>query len=273
MFDKSDPKNLGRPEYFSLEDHIKAVEGLIKSDEIEMAFKLLDMVPAWYRENYPKELTRIKKILYENIYSPMTYVNDEEEASYTKDKTIAQVESGYCFPRLDLLKTLVKDLNSDGHKPWVFELSTSHGPIPLGLAQAGCNFNFFAKNFNQGALSKVIEWLGPEVWSRGPGVDQKTIFVNFESLEHAHREEDVRDDYYKLGIDFDYILLSVPYGCLGNGLPDWKTRRLGHLRGYTKKDFHDLAVSFFGPTYRWEMVVSHSLVLMGEKNVEKEVRE
>lgn len=267
MFDKNDPANLGRPEFFSLDDHIKAVEGLIKSDEIEMAFKLLDMVPAWHRENYPKELTEIKKTLWQNLYSPMTYVNDADEAAYTYQQVVEQVNSGYCYPRLDLLKQLVLNLNAKGECPWIFELSTSHGPIPVGLKEGGAQFEFFAKNFNQGALHKVREWLGPGIWTDTipyPWPGQKSIFVNFESLEHAHREEDVRDDYYKLGIPFDFIFLSVPYGCLGHGLPNWATRRLGHLRGYTKKEFCDLAQSFFSG-YSWELTVSHSLVLVGKK--------
>lgn len=262
-FDLNDPKFLGRPRYFSLDSHIKAVESLIKSDEIVMAFKLCDMVPAWHRENYPIELTRIKKILYENLYAPSDYASDIEEASYTKERALEQVENGYVYPRADLLIELVDRLT---HKPWVFELSTSHGVMPLALAKAGCKFHFFAKNFNQAALAKVIEWLGPEVWQpRGPGPDQKSIFVNTECLEHAYRQEDIKQEFYKLGIDFDYILLSVPYGTLGHGLPNWQTRRLGHIRTYTQKEFYELATSFF-PGYEWKLIVSNSLVLIGSKN-------
>lgn len=264
-FDQADPKNLGRPLYWSLEDHVKAAEGLIKADEIEMAFKFLDMVPAWYRENYPPELMKIKKILWENLYSPMTYVNDEEEASYTKEKAEAQFLTPYTHPRAEVLLDLVQKLNADGKRPWIFELSTSHGLLPLGLAKHGARFDFFAKNFNQAALAKVIEWLGPDVWKpRGPGIDQPTIFINTECLEHAYREEDIRDDYYKMAIDFDYILLSVPYGCLGGGLDNWKTRRLGHIRGYTKDEFLSLAQRFF-PQRAWKMIVANSQVLIGKK--------
>ena len=269
-FDRNDPKNLGRPLYFNLRNHIVAVVQLICSDEIEMAFKLLDMVPAWYRENYPTQLTEIKKTLYQNLYSPMTYVNDADEAAYTYEQVVEQVRVGYCFPRLDILKQLVFKLNQDGEWPWIFELSTSHGPIPIGLKEEGYRFDFFAKNLNQGALFKVKDWMRDH-WVEKPKDGQPKIFVNFESLEHAHRMEDVRDEYYKLGVSFDYIFLSVPLGCLGNGLPDWSTRRLGHIRGFTKKEFADLAVSFF-PGFSWEMTVSHSLVLVGRKNVEKEAK-
>lgn len=262
-FDREDPKNLGRSLHFSLTDHIKAVESLIKSDEIEMAFKLLDMVPAWERENYPIALTEIKNTLWQNLYSPMTYVNDEDEAAYTYQQVVDQVNSGYCYPRLDILKALVLNLNAQGWKPWVFELSTSHGPIPIGLKEAGAQFDFYSKNFNQAALAKVIEWMGPS-WQPSPVLTQKTIFVNFECLEHAFRVEDIRDDYYKLGIGFDDILLSVPHGTLGGGLPNWETRRLGHVRTYNLKEFSALAMDYF-PGYTWKAWPNVSIVLHGTR--------
>jgi len=267
MFDQNDPKNLGRSLYFSLEDHIKCVESLIRSDEIEMAFKLLDMVPAWERENYPKELLEIKAKLYKNLYSPMTYVNDEEEADYTYEKVVEQVSRGYCYPRLDILQHLVRELNENGEIPWIFELSTSHGPIPIGLKLADAKFSFFAKNFNQAALTKVKEWMG-SYWEESPPKDVPKyvpkIFVNFESMEHAYRQEDVKNDFYKLGVDFDHILLSVPNGTLGGGLPNWDSRRLGHLRTYTVKEFSNLAMSYF-PGYSWKAWPSVSIVLHGTR--------
>ena len=264
MFDQMDPGNLGRPLYFDIEIYRKAVEGMICADEIEFALEMIRRVPAWYREHPDPELERMKKILYENLYSPMTYVNDEEEAGYTREKAEAQWGTAYTHPRAEVLFDLVTKLNNEGKKPWLFELSTSHGLLPLGLAKAGANFHFFAKNFNQAALAKVIEWLGPEVWCpRGPGPDQPTIFMNTECLEHAYREEDILNEYYKLGVNFDYILLSVPYGCLGNGLPNWRSRRLGHIRGYTKDEFLSLAQRFF-PKREWKMIVANSMVVIGK---------
>lgn len=267
MFDQSDPQNLGRPLYWSLDEHIRAIEGMIKADELEIAFRMCDEIPAWYRENYPAELTEIKQTLYTNLYSPMTYASDIDEASYTYAQVVEQVARGYCYPRLDILKELIQSMNKQGKKPWLFELSTSHGPIPIGLKESGCEFDFCAKNFNQAALQKVRSWLD-SIWLDAPVAGQPTIFINFESLEHAYRQEDVKNDFYKLGLDFDHILLSVPNGCLGGGLENWRTRRLGHLRGYTLKEFSDLAQSFF-KGYEWRCWPSVSLVLHGARVREK----
>lgn len=269
QFDRTDPKNLGRSLYFSLDKWIEAVEMLIRSDEILMAIEVLAKVPSWHREDpaSQKKLHEIKTTLFRQAYDSMEYANDPDEAGYTRAEAERQFFSSYAFPRGEILLEEVNKLNRDGKTPWVFELSTSHGLLPLGLAKANCKFNFCAKNLNQAALVKVKDWLGPEIWQEKPKQGQPTLFINTECLEHAAREEDIEHNYYKLGIDFDTILLSVPYGVLGGGLPDWRTRRLGHIRTYTKQDFLNLAHRFF-PNRQWEMCVSHSLVVIGRKMVQ-----
>jgi len=259
-FDPHDPKFLGYPLYFDIDHYIKAVEGMICADEIEFAFEMIDRVPAWYRENPHPELVRMKKILYENLYDCYDYGSDAEEAGWTKEDAEKQFLTAYTHPRGEVLLDLVDHLNC----PWICELSTSHGLLPLGLAREKRKFHFFGKNLNHPALEKLKGWLGPEIWREYPAVDQKTIFVFTEALEHSYREEDLLHAYNKLAIDFDYILLSVPYGCLGGGLPNWRTRRLGHIRGYTKDEFLSLAHRFF-PAREWRMIVANSIVLVGKR--------
>lgn len=268
-FDESLPSNMGRSLYFDLDKHIEACEQLIRSDEIMMAIDMLDMVPAWHRDDLEtqKKLHEIKEILYRQSYDTMEYANDPDEASYSRENAESQFFSSYAYPRGEILLSTVNAYNKQGKTPWVFELSTSHGLLPLGLVKANAKFKFFAKNLNQAALTKVKDWLGPEVWcspAQRKHAKEPTIFVNTECLEHMAREEDLEQSYYKIGVDFDTIILSTPYGTLGGGLPDWSTRRLGHIRTYTRKDFIQLADRFF-PNRIWEMAFSHSMVLTGVK--------
>ena len=270
-FNESLPSNMGRSLYFNLDKHIEAVEQLIRSDEVMMAIKMIDMVPAWHRDDpeTQKKIHSIKQILYKQLYDTMEYASDPDEAGMTRDKGESQFFSSYAYPRAEILLSEVNRYNKLGKTPWIFELSTSHGLLPLGLAKANCKFTFCAKNLNQPALVKVKDWLA-DYWADGPtyfvtpGDDQPTIFVNTECLEHMYREEDLEQSYYKLGIDFDTIILSTPYGTLGGGLSDWQTRRLGHIRTYTKKDFIQLADRFF-PHRMWELAHSHSMVLTGRR--------
>lgn len=263
-FDLSDPKNLGRPFYFDLKLYIAAVEMMICSDEIERAFWMLDNPPAWWRENYPKELQDIKDTLYKNLYDQYQYAADEDEAGWSKEDVVQQFTSGYCFPRGEVLRDMIAHYNHEGKTPWVCELSPSHGPIPVGLQSLGLKFNFFGKNLNHAALVKLKEWL-KEIWLDSPVDGQPKVFVCCESLEHAFDEESLYRSYSKLGIDFDEIVLSVPYGCMSGGLPNWHSRQIGHIRAYTTSDILALANRFF-PGYKWKMYKHISMVLHGQRN-------
>lgn len=261
-FDRSDPTNIGRPLYWILEDHIKAIEGLIMSDELQMAMQLCDDIPAWYRKNPPKELADIKKKLYEQLYDCFDYASDFDEANWVYADIIDQCFSNYTYPRADILAEEIKKLNGEKITPWIFEISPSHGWLPLGFEAKGLSFNFFGKNLNQKALDKIKSHL--KCWAREPKPGQPKILVCFESIEHMMNPMDFVQSAHKIGVEFDQIYLSVPNGCLGGGLPDWDTRRLGHVRGWTDDEFIEFASKAF-PHYSWTIFQSHSMVLKGVK--------
>lgn len=263
-YDKYDPKNVGRPMYFSLDLFIASVEQMITSDEIQTALWMLDNPPGWYRDNYPQELIDIKNRIYQQCYDQFDYASDHDEANFTRDEIEAQCLTGYTYPRADILFEDIKKMNLDGHTPWIFEISPSHGWLPLGFAKRELKFNFFGKNLNQPALKKIKDWLPQGIWADKPQDNQTKILVCFEALEHMARPEDLPQSAHKIGIDFDRIYLSTPKYCLGGGLPDWKTRRLGHLRNWTPNEFLDFAnKSFKG--YAWTYFDSHSMVIRGER--------
>lgn len=260
-FDRNDPKNIGRPLYWRLEDHIKAIEGMIRADELQIALKMCDeLLPAWYRENPPKELEDIKKKLYQNLYSQFTYASDDEEAGISREKAESEISSGYMYPRADILMAFLRTLEEP---PFIVDFGCSHGHLPMSLQKLGFKFNYLGLGMNWRAVQKIKEWLEPGVWAGTPKPNQKTIFVCFETIEHMADENDLARGAMKLGIEFDHIFMSVPYGCLFGGLYEWE-RPLGHLRGYTKQDFINLATKTF-TGYEWKLSISHSLILEGVK--------
>lgn len=267
--DFNDPVNIGKPLFWNLRNHIIAIEQMICSDEIEIALEMFDKIPAWYREpeNYPTELKRLKKILYENLYDQYQYGSDPDEAGWKREDAEAQWGTIYTYPRAEVLREIVAGYNQKSQTPWLCEFSPSHGLLPLGLAKEGHKFHFFGKNLNQPALSKLINWLGPDIWRPdGPLPDQPSVFICCESLEHAAYPKSVYDSLMKLQVKpFDDVVLSVPYGCMSGGLSTWKTRPIGHLRGYSVGDFTKLANDYF-PGYRWKLFKSVSMVLHGQRN-------
>ncbi len=250
---------IGRPLFFSLEDHIKAVEGLIKSDELMLAMEMCDRVlPSYYRANMPKELRDIKLKLYRRIYDNVEYANDWEEAACTREFGEAQADNGYQFPRLNILEALIKELPTP---PWIFEVGMSHGNLPLSLIKHGFKFGYHGVALNSKITEKVKSWISN--WQEFPNQTQNKILYCSEVLEHASRMEDVVHSAYKIGVDFDTILLSVPLNTLGGGLEDWN-RRLGHVRCLNELEFVDFASKHW-PGYQWQLTVAPSMVLVGRK--------
>lgn len=257
---------IGRPLYWDLNKHIEAVEQMIRADEIEIAFDMLKNVPAFYRdaENYPKELAQIKKTVCKNLYDAFEYGNDDEEAGCTRAFGEDQWLSGYMFPRADIIAALIEKLNKDNKIPWIFDLGSSHGNLPLGLLKhTTCKFTYLGKSINWRIAQKVKEWAS-DVWADRPVDGQPTILFNSEVLEHTFSPMDIVISADKMGIDWDYILLSAPLACLGGGLPNYESRRLGHVRGISKKEFVDFANDNF-PGYSWQQWITPSQVILGSK--------
>lgn len=264
LFDNKDPKNIGRPLYWILSKHIEAIHGMIRADELQIALKMCDDIPGWYRENYPPELAAIKKTLYQQCYDQFDYASDFDEANWNYDDIIAQCFTNYTYPRADILAQDIKQMNAELKAPWIFEISPSHGWLPLGFAHHGLKFHFFGKNLNQKALDKIIKHLPDYIWDPRPLVTDPKILVCYESLEHSWDPNAIVQSAYKVGVTWDYIYLSTPNGTLGGGLPDWDTRRLGHVRTWTPTEFIEWANKAW-PGYTWEKFLSHSMVLKGSK--------
>ncbi len=260
-FDANDPANLGRPLFWKLEQHVAAIEGMIKADELHIALDMCDRIPAWYLEShkrYPPELQAIKDKLHARTYSQIEYATDWEEGACEREFGESQADNGYQYPRLNILEQIL----GDGVPSWIFEVGMSHGNLPLSLKKHGVKFKYHGVGMNWQIVRKVRGWI-EDVWQDLPAKGERTILYCTETLEHASREEDVLHECKKIGVDFDVILLSVPYCTLGGGLEGWD-RRLGHVRTFNTKSFIQLADRFF-PGYSWELTVHASMVLVGRK--------
>lgn len=260
-FDQKSESNVGRPLYWTLKAHIDAVEQLIRADELQMAIQLIDMVPGWWRDNFPKELIEIRNTIYRQTYDQVEYATDDEEADCPREMGEGQWTGAYCYPRAEILETLLLALKPN--MPWILDLGCSHGNLPLGLIKAGHKFRYRGIGMNHRIIEKLKSWT-KGYWEDLPQDNQIKILTCFEVIEHCMNPMDVVHTAHKVGVDFDHILLSVPMYCLGAGLPDWKTRRMGHVRTYTPKEFIDFAMKNW-PGYTWQLYKSNSMVIHGTK--------
>lgn len=264
-YDTLDQSLIGKPFYFDIDTWIQAIEMMICADEIQMALKMCDeFLPGYYRDHTPKELLDIRARLYKQLYDQFDYSSDHDEANFTREEVTAQCLSPYTFPRADILFEDIKKLNSEGMTPWIFEISPSHGWLPVGFADRGLEFDFFGKNMNGPALKKIQDWLPHGYWQEKPSDVQTKILVCFEALEHMMNPHDLTQSAHKVGVEFDRIYLSTPKYTLWGGLPNWKDRRIGHVRTWTPGEFQKFALDSF-PGYSWSLYDSPSMVLRGEK--------
>lgn len=264
-FDINSPFNIGRPFYWHLEDHIASIEQMIRADELQIAIRMCDDIPAWYRmeENYPKELDALKKNLWRQTYDLNEYCHDDEEAECTREFGEAQWDNGYMYPRAEIISSIVDQLNNMGKTPWIFDLGCSHGNLPLGLIKTNRKFTYLGQATNRRILAKVKAWTSVR-WKERPPPESPTILYCTEVIEHCFDTQSVVHSSHKIGVDFDFIVLSVPNCCLGGGLPDWRTRRIGHVRGWTPDEFLSLARSNWRG-YKWVENKTPSMVLVGQK--------
>ncbi len=261
-FDINDEKNIGRPIYWKLDVHIAAIEQMIRADELQIALKMLEAVPGWWRDHYPNELARIKSTIYRQTYDQIEYATDDEEADCPREMGESQWSGPYMYPRAEIISNLIKSLFPK--TPWIYDLGCSHGNLPLGLIKSNHNFTYCGVGMNHRIIQKLKKWTGLH-WKEKPNPNQPTILYNTEVLEHCMNPLDIVHSSYKVGVNWDYIVLSAPMYCLGGGLPDWETRRLGHVRNWTPGEFIEFANKHW-PNYAWVIYKSASMVLVGTKN-------
>lgn len=260
QFDESDPNNLGRPKYWNTNLYIAAIEMMLCADEIINALKMIEMVPGWHREHPDPRIEDLKQKIYERTYDIFEYANDDDEASCERSFGEAQWDNGYMYPRAGIISAEVKAYNDLGKTPWIFDLGCSHGNLPLGLIKTGHKFTYLGKSMNWRAGAKVKQWC-KDVWAEKPAEGQPAILFCSEVLEHCFNSHDITHAAYKVGVTYDQIHLSVPYGTMGGGLPDWN-RRLGHVRTWTISEIVEYAQQAF-PGFQWTVHKSHSMVLVG----------
>lgn len=263
-FDINDPANIGRPIHFDLNIYIQAIIGMIRADEIQEAFRMLENPPAWYRKNYPPELAAIKHALYSGLYSQIEYATDHEELDMAGrvDEAIAQWNGPYCVPRASVINEAIDEANAAGTVPFLVDLGCSHGNLPLGLKARGSKFNYLGLAMNDRVVERLKENIGSPIWAYLPLPEQEVWLVCTETLEHAMDRQSLVIDAYKPAFHYSKMFWSVPFGCLYGGLENWDSRRLGHVRTYTEKEFIEFVSSNF-PGFTWTMFFHHSMVLKG----------
>jgi len=257
-FDHNDPKNIGRPLYFNLDQYLSCVEQMISADEVEKAFWMLNNLPGWYRDHEPNAVTQLRKHLHKQLFTPIDYakVNAAHVFQGYSDQEISDFV--FSMPRALAVKNLVASLE----QPHIVEYGPGSYFIPYGLRSSGLKFSYFGEGLNIADTHNAAVAL-QDVWSHRP--NKANIFVCFEVIEHLHQPAEIYQYSLKHETGFDYICLSTPLYSWNGGNPQWHTSALGHLRTYTPAEFLAFAIKYW-PNYEWRMEKGMEIYLEGKRH-------
>lgn len=253
---------LGKPKYFDLDLYLSAVEQMICADEIKFALTMLENLPGYYRDNYPKRASNIKELIYQQCMTTQDYVNDRSELIEMSEKLhncpVGEMwKLPHFSPRGELIMNIVKELNSEGYCARIVELGPYNYWLPMGLQAQNCDFIYTPMSVNP----HVKNPYKTKVASEKP---IKDIFICFEVIEHLWNEDEVFHYFCKTQTDPDIVLISTPKYTCGGGLPNWDTRQLGHIRTWTPKEL-TLFCEKHWPELEWYFVDSAMMICIGKK--------
>lgn len=259
-FDKDDPSNIGRPNYFNVEQCLSCVEQFITCDEVETAMYILDHLPGYYRDNYPREAKMIKEQLLKRFFTTLDYAKDG------LDGTGVDVEQRKLYmlqPHGQVVLEKCKKLNELGFIPHITELGPGNYWLAHGLKENGINFTYYGPSLN-GPFESMSRAALSDIWQDRPDPGQKQIFVCFEMLEHLADTSDIYHFYVRNEVDADFLFLSTPLYAFGGGIGNWYESDLGHRRTYTPNEFHQFCLKHW-PQFKFVLYRSHVMCLAGEK--------
>jgi len=258
---------VGEIENFDISPWIKAANILTAYDDPMLALELLELLPGFYRDNIPQEVTELKQKIWMKLATPTFYANNIETSICSKEQAIATIQQ---VLRGQLVAKDVKELNDQGIIPHIFELAPGPYWLPIGLRELGLKFTYFAKSLNPETIRLAKDELGI-LWAENPPeptslYKTKNIFVAFEIIEHLHHVEDIAAEYYRYGMTADIIHISTP-NCTFDGRAsslNWFDKDLGHLRTFTPDEFSNIVLPMFHG-FSWLRHDAPVMHLRGEK--------
>lgn len=224
---------------FDVNAYLNVANQLLCADETLMALKFLDMVPGYYRRNYPKELADLKRQVMAKIATSCfyaTHVGCEVEVGEEACLSYAQTL------RAQLIIADVKRLNGINIKPHIIDMGGGENWLPVVLRDL--DFSYESAFVNWPTYEKTKYRFEKFVAKRTP--DQPVIFFACELLEHIHRHDEIRFEMERRCGKADVVIISTPKETFNPNVTDWtKIGDLGHLMTFTSNEFSDILSRIF----------------------------
>lgn len=253
---------IGSVESFDENIAVKFIESLVDGDEVERALLVLDNLPAFYRDNLPFKLFKLKQDILTSICTPHAYFSSGLDDKVRTEAAQANINS---LLRGILIQREVARYNRLGLTPHLVDMGPGEYFVPIGLSQIGMRFTYHDLAMDQNT-SKAAHPIIQEHRKEKPQDGQPLIFLGLEIIEHLPNTDDLATEALRhCGRWPDRVHLSTPCYTYDGKKKDWrKPCGLPHLRAYTPKEFLREAERIF-PNFQFEPYTSQIMSLRGQR--------
>lgn len=249
-------------ESFNVQTAIQFIEMLVEGDEVERALLVLDNLPAYYRDNPPFELVRLRQQILGAICTPHAYLSSGFDDKVRPEQAVDMMRM---HRRGQLVELEVKRYNGKGRKPHVVDFGPGEYFIGLGLKGAGYDFTYDDIAMDQNTQKVAHEHL--QAQRVEPDGEEPRVFVALEIIEHLPNELELATEALRHCDRWpERVHLSTPRYTYDGGKKDWKRKNgLPHLRAYTPFEFYEKVRRIF-PGYRWDFCSNEPILsLRGQR--------
>lgn len=237
---------------------IEAAISLIEHDECLRALKLLDNLPAYYRDYPPKEIVQLKKLIRSKVFTVQDYAENQHDAMRSEDWGKQCIEGTY---RGQILHQIVKAYNDKNVHPHVVDYGPGEWAFPLGLKKLGCQFSYRdigLSKFQHQARDYLKDYYTTK--DRGPAV-----FIATEIIEHLKDVNEIRQEFDRIDADVDYIVTSTPtYSFMIQ--KKWEKEGIGHLQAFTPAEFQQTITKMFHDQgFNWVYYQDQCMTMIGSR--------
>lgn len=253
----------GPCEFFDVTPYLELSNQLVAADEPYMALKVLDSVPGYYRDHYPKELLHQKNRIKAQLATAAFYVNNKWDMKVvTKEGALACLSG---FLRGLLIDQDVREYNKQGIRPHLFDLGPGEYWLPLALEAKGYDFTYDDLGLCGEARENFRRTFPPlERLRAKPNMDQPVIYVACEILEHLDNPDHIRSELERKGLKPSLIHISTPLYTFDGRKErlnwDREGGDLGHIRTYTPNEFSGTIDHMF-PEYDWSLIAHQGPIM------------
>ena len=232
------------PNPLNIKPWLEAAEELIRFDEPERALKILELVPAHYRDFEDDQIRVLKADILRAMITAHAYRTSGLDQNVSEGQAEVNI-TGLLRGRI-ILEEMRKLTN-----PHIVDVGPGEYWVPIGLLKAGHTFTYNPVSMDEEAAAQA-EPLIKGVLQYEPQ-DRPTMFIAHEIIEHLPSTQDLPIEALRhCGKWPEYVHLSTPLYCFDNRPKEWnKLCGLPHLRAYTPREFIAEAQKLF-PGYNWE---------------------